>query len=175
VLAAGRIPAPAALSRDEALAALARRYFAGHGPATPADLARWANLTVADTKRAVSAARPHLAAMTADGVEYLLSPDTPDQLADCRREAAGVLALPGFDEMIFGYRDRSATLPADRVDRVFPHRNGVPACTIVVKGQVAAIWRHQLRDPDGANEIIPLVPLSEQVVRAAARKASALA
>ena len=64
VLADEWIPASSMPARDDALEALARRYFHGHGPATPADLARWANLTAADTKRAVAAARRHLSAIT---------------------------------------------------------------------------------------------------------------
>jgi len=166
--------APAGLTRAEALTTLARRYFDGHGPATPADLARWANLTAADTRLAVAAARPHLAAMTVDDTEYLLGPGTRDELAGCRAEAEDVIALPGFDEMIFGYRDRSATLPDDRAARVFPHRNGIPACTVIVDGQVAATWRRPAKRPGETVEVTPLTPLTERVMRSAARKASAL-
>ena len=105
------------MSREEALEELARRYFDGHGPATAADLSRWAKLTAADTRQAVAAARRHLSAVTLDEVEYLLGPTTEDELAACRRQAEDVVVLPGFDEMIFGYRDRSFTLPDDRVRR----------------------------------------------------------
>src|SRR5450756_992488 len=38
---------PAAVDRDRALAELARRYLAGHGPATDRDLAKWAGLPLA--------------------------------------------------------------------------------------------------------------------------------
>jgi DNA glycosylase AlkZ-like len=177
LLALGRqkTHAPPGLTRGEALMTLARRYFDSHGPATPADLARWANLTTADTRLAVAAARPHLAALTVDDTEYLLAPDTQDELASCRKQAQDVVALPGFDEMIFGYRDRSATLPDDRSAHVFPHRNGIPSCTVIVNGQVAAIWRRVAKRPRETNEITPLVPLTEQIMRSAARKASALA
>ncbi|HEY2077474.1 MAG TPA: winged helix DNA-binding domain-containing protein [Streptosporangiaceae bacterium] len=167
--------APAGLTRDEALTTLALRYFEGHGPATPADLARWANLTTADTKLAVAAARPQLAALTVDGSEYLLGPDTQDNLASCREQAQDVIALPGFDEMLFGYRDRTATLPDDISARVFPHRNGIPSCTVIVNGKVAATWRRPKKRPGEVTEITPLVPLSVQIMRSAARKASALA
>jgi hypothetical protein len=175
VLAGQRTRAPAGLARGEALKTLARRYFDSHGPATPADLARWANLTAADTRLAVAAARPHLAALTVDGTEYLLGPGTQDELASCRKEAADVIALPGFDEMLFGYRGRTPTLPDDRAAGVFPHRNGIPSCTVIVDGQVAATWRRPAKRPGGTYEITPLVPLTEQIMHSAARKASALA
>jgi hypothetical protein len=165
----------AGLARDEALRTLARRYFDGHGPATPADLARWANLTTADTRLAVAAARPQLAALTVDDTEYLLGQDTQDELASCREEALDVIALPGFDEMLFGYRDRTPTLPDDMSANVFPHRNGIPSCTVLVNGLVAATWRRPAKRRGEIDEITPLVPLTEQIMRSAARKASALA
>jgi hypothetical protein len=159
------------LARAEHIAVEA---LSSQGPSTPADLARWANLTAADTRLAVAAARPHLAALTVDDTEYLLGPDTQDELASCRKAADGVIALPGFDEMIFGYRDRTPTLPDDRGGRVFPHRNGVPSCTVIIDGQVAATWRRPAKRPGETIEITPLVPLTEQIMRSAARKASAL-
>ena len=42
-------PAPD-LSTDEALAELAYRYFASHGPATVKDYVSWSGLTVAQAK-----------------------------------------------------------------------------------------------------------------------------
>jgi len=47
--------APPALDRFEALARLARRYLAGHGPASAQDLAKWAGVTVRDARRGFDA------------------------------------------------------------------------------------------------------------------------
>jgi hypothetical protein len=41
------------VDRDRSLAALARRYLAGHGPAGERDLARWAGLPLRDARRAL--------------------------------------------------------------------------------------------------------------------------
>ena len=46
-------PAPA-ISRDEALAELVRRYFSSHGPATFKDFAWWSGLTSRDAKEGVA-------------------------------------------------------------------------------------------------------------------------
>ncbi len=48
-------PAPRALDREEALARLARRYLAGHGPAGAADLAKWTGLPLGDARRGLAA------------------------------------------------------------------------------------------------------------------------
>src|SRR6201999_2667271 len=41
--------------REAALAELARRYLVGHGPATDADLARWAGLPLRDARAGFAA------------------------------------------------------------------------------------------------------------------------
>lgn len=46
---------PPAPDRPVALAELARRYLAGHGPATDADLARWSGLPLGDARAGLSA------------------------------------------------------------------------------------------------------------------------
>jgi hypothetical protein len=160
------------LTREAALELLARRYFSGHGPATAADLTRWANLTAADTRQAIAAARRSLSVLSLDGVEYLLGPDTADLLAGCRRQAGEVIALPHFDELLLGYRDRGPTLPPERDIDVFANRNGVPARTIVHRGQVIAAWRRPKRASGAEVEIRPLVAATGAVLGRAADKAA---
>jgi hypothetical protein len=46
-----RVPAQRRMARDEAVAELACRYFASHGPATLTDFAWWSALTVGDGRR----------------------------------------------------------------------------------------------------------------------------
>lgn len=126
--------------RDEALGELASRYFRGHGPATVKDLARWANLLVADVRTAVAIARPALERIEVDGVEYLMDPQTPDRLARYREHAEEVFLLPGFDEYMLGYGDRSAALPVRFADRIVPGGNGMFRSTVVCAGQVVGTW-----------------------------------
>ena len=58
-----------------------------------------------------------------------------------RREARGVHLLPGFDEMLLGYQDRRAILPAEFADRVVPGGNGMFRPTVVAGGTVVGTWR----------------------------------
>lgn len=46
---------PPSLDRDEALARLARRYLAGHGPADARDLAKWAGIPLGGARRGLQA------------------------------------------------------------------------------------------------------------------------
>ena len=75
------IPAPRTLEREEALGEWARRYFRSHGPVPAAEFALWTSLPAADARTGVALARPDLATMDVDGVEYLLDPAVPDLLA----------------------------------------------------------------------------------------------
>jgi Winged helix DNA-binding domain len=135
------IPRPRRPEREEALGELALRYFRGHGPAAVKDYTRWAGLTVAEVTAGLAIARAQLTAIRVDGVEYLMDPATPDLLTAHREAAREVLLLPGFDEYMLGYADRSAALPAEHADRIVPGGNGVFQPTVVSAGQVVGTWR----------------------------------
>lgn len=132
------VPRPRRLARDEALGELARRYFEGHGPATVRDFANWTKLTAADVRAAVGLARPALVERTFDGVPTLAGANGP---ATAPRAARSVALLPGFDEYLLGYQDRSAALAAEHKERIVPGGNGVFRPTVVVDGRVVGTWR----------------------------------
>jgi hypothetical protein len=146
------------LDREEALAELALRFFTGHGPATVADLVRWAGCTVRDVRGGLTQVRDRLEAVTVDGTEYFMDPATPDRLSAARHEADGVLLLPGFDEFVLGYGDRTAVVPAEFAARIVPGSNGIFRATVVHRGQVVAVWRWNGR---GAKRTVSVEPFTE--------------
>lgn len=139
------IPRPRTLAGDEALGELARRYFASHGPAPAPDLTHWAKLTAGETRTAIALARPALGVLHVAGTEYFLDPATPDLLAAARAEAAGVLLLPGFDELLLGHRDRSAQLDPAHAEKIVPGGNGMFRPTVVQAGRVIGTWTRTRR------------------------------
>jgi hypothetical protein len=141
--------------RDEALGELAERYFRGHGPATVRDFTRWTGLTAADARTGLATARMRLASFEVDGVEYLMDPATPDLLQEHREDARGLFLLPGFDEIILGYADRSATVALEHAGRIVPGGNGVFRPTVIGGGQAIGTWRHTGR---GARRTITAEP-----------------
>ncbi|MEO3808433.1 winged helix DNA-binding domain-containing protein [Sphaerisporangium sp. B11E5] len=136
---------PRRLDRDEALAELATRYFQSHGPATLKDFARWAYLLMKDARTGLTLARPHLTHVEMDGTEYFMSPATPARLAAHREQAESVHLLPGFDEYVLGYQDRSAVLAPEFADHIVPGGNGVFRPTIVASGRIIGTWRQTIR------------------------------
>lgn len=135
------VPAPRALAREEALGEWALRYFTSHGPASPKDFAGWTKLVMADVRAGLALARPQLERVEVDGVEQWMGPGAPDALAGCRERAEGVFLLPGFDEYLLGYTDRSAVLPREHAGRICPGGNGIFSPTVVAGGQVVGTWR----------------------------------
>jgi len=110
---------PAApVERDAALPELARRYLAGHGPATAADLARWAGLPLRE-------ARAGLAAVTQATAGT--PPAPPPRL------------LPAFDPYMLGWKDRGFAVPPEQARRVHPG-GGVLRAVATVGGQAAGTW-----------------------------------
>jgi hypothetical protein len=151
------VPAARRPARDEALGELALRFFRGHGPATVHDLARWAGLPLRDARAGLAVARPQLATLEVDGVEHLLDPEVPDRLADCRKEAGGVFLLPGFDEFVLGYRDRTTILDPQFAERIVPGNNGMFRPTVVLDGRIVGTWQWTGR---GANRTVTATPFT---------------
>lgn len=129
------------LDREAALAELTWRYFVGHGPATLQDFAWWSGLKVNDAKAGLAMASPRLQSLTVGEKIYWVSPETPS----LNKLAPTVRLLPGFDEYLLGYRDRSASLDPAHAQKVQAGSNGIFLGTIVVNGRVAGTWRRELR------------------------------
>ena len=153
------VPHPRRLEREEALGELARRYFASHGPATAKDLARWSGLTMAQVRTGIGVAGAALATLELDGIPYLLAPETLDVAAP----AARVHLLPGFDEYVLGYGDRTAVLAAEHSQAIVPGGNGVFRPTLVVDGAVAGTWRRTVKTREVVVEAAPFAPLTGPV------------
>lgn len=153
------VPAPRPLERDEALAELALRYFSGHGPATVQDLAWWSGLPLGDVRAGVAAAGDALESITVDGATHLLAPGA----ANARPRTGTVRALSGFDELLLGYRDRTAQLAAEHSTRVIPGGNGMFAPTITVDGRVVGTWRRETSARGIRYEARPFEPLTDSV------------
>jgi hypothetical protein len=138
------VPEPRRLDRDEALAELARRYFRSHGPTTVRDFAGWTGLTMGDARRGVAGAGGALLTVDIDGMDHIFDPDVLD-VADPRADDEQVRLLPGFDEFMLGYKDRSLMLTAEHSRLVVPGGNGMFRSTIVISGRVVGTWKRVLK------------------------------
>ncbi|MEO8262021.1 MAG: winged helix DNA-binding domain-containing protein [Pseudolysinimonas sp.] len=155
---------PRRLEPDEALREFALRYMLGHGPATARDFAWWSSLTLTDARAGVAAAAAELDAVEVDGETYYLRPGLEPA-------ARGVHLLPGFDEFVLGYTDRTPQLPPQHWQTIVPGGNGMFLSTIVVDGQVVGTWRRQKTTKKEITlALFPFSELSPTTLRAATRR-----
>jgi len=135
------VPDPRRLEPDEALGELALRYFRSHGPATDRDLARWSGLTLGDVRRGLAICGGRLTTLDLGGTTYHVAPETLALAAP----AARVHLLPGFDEYLLGYGDRTAALGPEHSEAIVPGGNGMFRPTIVADGQVVGTWGRRVK------------------------------
>lgn len=126
-------PAPRRLDKTDALARLAIRYLAGHAPASAADLAKWAGITLADARLGMAAI---------------------DQTDVAGRGLPPPRLLGPFDPLMHGWVSRE---PFVEAHREVVTTNGIFRPVVLVKGRVVGTWGI----PGGVVTIAPLEPVSD--------------
>lgn len=145
-------------SSEQALARLAERYITARGPATIADFAWWAGISKGDARDGFDAIAHHLEQITIHGVEYWVLPAEGDE---DESDSPSVHLLPGFDEYMLGYTDRSAQLGSHR--RAYGSTvssNGMFSATLVIDGRVAGTWRRTVKNDHVEIAVKPFGKLS---------------
>lgn len=156
------VPEGKTLSRDEALAELAHRYFSGHGPATIHDFMWWSGLPAADARAGLAMVESQLSPEELDGQTYWFSS------AEFASNVASPTAylLPPFDEYLLGYKDRRVVLDPAHATKVVPGANGMFKPIIVIDGRVVGIWKRTLRKNSVVIEPSPFSALNKAEERA---------
>ena len=135
---------PAGFDRDRALAELAARYLAGHGPATDRDLAKWAGLPLRDARRGLTAIAGRLAARD-DGLAELAG------AVDCPLPPPRLLGA--YDPLLLGWDSRDpVTGPHGKLIAV----NGLFRPFALVRGRAVGTWSL----PGGKVTLAPFAPLA---------------
>jgi hypothetical protein len=120
---------PKPVDRDRALAELARRYLAGHGPAGDRDLARWAGLPLRDARAGLSAISSEVE-QSEDGLVHLRGRPEPAALPPPR-------LLGPFDPLLLGWASRELVLGEHQQ---LVTVNGIFRPFALVKGRAAGSW-----------------------------------
>lgn len=95
---------PIRLSKKEALAELAKRYFQSRGPATIYDFANWSGLTISDCKSGLSQSKQEFKSFQIENrTHYFFEKDL--KILDPH-----IYLLPTYDEMVMGYKNRDAMM-----------------------------------------------------------------
>jgi hypothetical protein len=158
-LLAERLPQTSTLTQDEALAALAKRYFTSRGPATLRDFTWWSGLPAGEARRALEMVKTDFVSETVGGQTYWSAAINPP--TEPLAEAACL--LPAFDEFLIGYTDRSASITMDAPRRTVSS-NGIFWPVIVVNGQVVGLWKRVIKKDTVIVEMEYFQPVSPEAM-----------
>jgi hypothetical protein len=137
------IPPVKAKADDEAMAAFTLRYFTSHGPATVQDYAWWTGLSATEAKAAHELVKSSLISETIEGITYWMTSKGTE--AKAKAKSAGVYLLPGFDEYLMGYTNRTPAIDTTRFKQIAGTGNGILNATVVINSQVAGTWKRTLQ------------------------------
>ena len=139
-LLAERVPVKKNLSKDEALALLAKKYFTSHGPATLPDFVWWSGLPVAEARKALEMNKSTLISETINNETYWLV----DSGSQATSVSDSVYLLPAFDEYLISYKDRSSAIMLKNHSKAISN-NGIFRPIIVVNGQISGLWKRTIK------------------------------
>jgi Winged helix DNA-binding domain len=116
--------------RPAALGELARRYLAGHGPASASDLALWAGLPLRDAQAGLRQAAGSIVAAGAERFDIRERPPVPRRLPP--------RLLPAFDAYLLGWADRAYGVPSERVAEI--RLGGMIRAVALLEGRAVGTW-----------------------------------
>jgi len=156
-----RVPRSRTLSRSEALAELATRYFTSHGPATLKDFVWWSGLTMKDARTGLEMVKSKLLSEVSGEQMYWIPDSIPRALTAGRR----AYLLPNFDEYIVGYSDRREICDEVHLKTADSRGNVLFSHTIVLDGKIAGTWKRSLAKERVVVEVKPFAPINTTQAR----------
>jgi hypothetical protein len=161
------VPNMRTLTREEALAEMALRYFRSHGPATIHDFVWWTGLLMTDARAELDAVKSHLIEDTIDGKTYWWA----ESVVSAPVSSPALHLLPAFDEYMVSYEDRSASLDPQH-EKLLASENHLSSI-IVIDGQVVGNWKRTFKKGAVVIETTPartLTPAERDLFEAAAQR-----
>lgn len=135
-----RVPERKTLTREEALARLAKSYFMSHGPATVADFTWWSGLSATEARKGLEAVKNDLVSVktASDTYWFSASSSMTEKLTD------SVHLLPAYDEFLISYKDRSASVTTEDHKKAISS-NGIFRPVVLVNGQISGLWKKVIK------------------------------
>jgi hypothetical protein len=126
------------LTRDDALARLAARYFTSRGPASVQDFAKWSGLTMADAKHGIESIGSQFQKETIHGQTYWFM-----EHKGIKIKSPVVHLLSIYDEYISSYKDRSAMGDEKYAEKLRSMGNAL-TYIMTLDGQIIGTWKRTL-------------------------------
>lgn len=131
-----RVPSTKKITKDEALAELALRYFSSHGPATLQDFTWWSGLSVTDARNGLELIKSKLASEKNGENIYWFASNTNN----ANTKSNATVFLPAFDEFLISYKSREISLDPKFASKSYT-TNGIFNPIIVHNAKVIGTWK----------------------------------
>lgn len=162
-----RAPNAGTKDPEEALAELAKRYFASHGPATVRDFSWWSGQTIKDAQRAIESVKPMLESSSIGGSTVWSAEDTHGKTS----KAVVAMLLPNYDEYLIAYKDRGAFVDQARAANIVARSGGAFSNHLIIDGRLAGGWQRTLNGNSVKIEVAPYRKLTPAQSRAVSNAA----
>jgi hypothetical protein len=136
-----RAPKVKALTRQEALIELTRRYFATRGPATLHDFTWWSGLTMAEAIQGIEALKSQFVSEMINGKTYWFD----SSISPVEEKSPTVHLLPNYDEYFIGFKDRSAIGQLAKQAGIKSDDPSFLAYVIILDGQLIGGWKRTIK------------------------------
>ena len=159
-------------TEEKAVELLIRRYLAAFGPATLADIARFAGQVPVRIRPVLERLTPSLRRFSDEQGRALLDlPRAPRPAADVK---APVRLLPRYDELLIGYEHRDRVIAKDHRGAVYS-KNAIVEAVFLVDGFAAGTWSLATTKADAVVRIHPFGTLARSERAAAIAEGEAIA
>ena len=159
-------------TEEKALELLIRRYLTAFGPATLADIARFAGQVPARIRPVLELLTPSLRRFSDEQGRTLLDmPRAPRPTADVK---APVRFLPRYDELLIGYEHRDRLIAKEHRAAVYS-KNAIVEAVFLVDGFAAGTWALATTKVDAVVRISPFGTLTRAERAAAVTEGEAVA
>ena len=135
-----RVKRTKSITREEALAKLAERYFKSHCPATLEDFTWWSGLNITEARQAWEMVSKNFISETIKSKTFWFA----DSFFIPGNRKSSLYLLPAFDEFIISYKDRTAVLQPEHHTKAFTN-NGIFHPVIVMNGQAIGLWKRNIQ------------------------------
>ena len=162
-----RAPKAKTKDREEALAELAKRYFASHGPATVRDFAWWSGQTIKDAQQAIDSVKPMLESSSIGGSTVWSADDGHGKAS----KSVIAMLLPNYDEYLIAYKDRGAFVDQSRAANIVARSGGAFSNHLIIDGRLAGGWQRTLNGNSVKIEVAPYKKLTPAQSRAVSNAA----
>lgn len=158
------VPEGTSVNDESFLPRMLSRYISGHGPVSAADAARWFGLPLGHIRRARhSLSDAILDVSTPTGTQWMLSSAATDNTLSTLHRRPTTRLLPGFDEFMLGYSDRSFAVPAASLSEIVPGNNGMFRSTVCSAASVVGTWSR--KNSGRSIQAHPFTTFSRETVR----------